>query len=146
MKAIRFLVNCEGKGTDWRAFTEGSAHLLNDASAWHWVKRDKAEFIEHTPTPALPPDPVVPAAGTVPEEPPTRTEATLAKVEEKMANPPSVLAPLIEKADGNAVGSSTDAVEKPDSVDPGVGAKPAVMPAGNPATGGRPSNRSGSNK
>ncbi len=134
MKAIRFLIDCPGE-SDGRPFSKGSAHLLNDASAWHWVRRDKAEYIEHTPVAELPPDPVVVVVG----EPvaPSPLEVKLARVDEILANPPSVLAPLIEKSNGDALDSAVKVVEKPDGADTGVGAKSPVMPAGAPASGGR---------
>lgn len=56
MRAIRFSETREL--ADGRVFLKGSVHLLNDASAWHHVKRGFAEFCGDAVT--QPADAIVP--------------------------------------------------------------------------------------
>lgn len=111
MRAIRFLE--ERKLADGRTFEKGSVHLLNDASALHFVKRDQAEFYTEVQS-----DPVVEIEqdGGQGGEPPQNDEQDTQ-----------------DSNDGDSMEGSGESVEEPDGSDIGERPEPFIAPASNPA-------------
>lgn len=114
MRAIRFLE--ERKMADGRTFEKGSVHLLNDASAQHFVKRDQAEFY-------------------------TEVQSDLF-VEVEQDELPQNDEQDQDSTDGDSMEGSDESVEEPDGSGVGERPEPFIAPASNPTpTRGRPRGR-----
>ena len=110
MRAIRFLET--RRLADGRTYESGSVHLLSDASALHFVKREQAEFYSDVQAnPA--------AAELVPED---LFQAPEEPTQEDQSD-----------TDGDSVEGSSESVEEPDGADTGERPEPFIAPAGNPA-------------
>ena len=110
MKAVRFLVNRVLE--DGRSFEKGSVHLLNDASAAHFIKRGQAEACGDAPFELF--DTSVPAESAGVIEP-----TDLPK--DPSADPAD---PAAEGSNGDPVESSEGSLEGADGA--GAGERPVV--------------------
>ena len=108
MRAIRFLET--RRLADGRTFEQGSVHLLSDASAMHFVKRDQAEFYTE-----------------VKSDPP-------AEIEQRSDPPQDDEQVTQDSTDGDSMEGSVESVEEPDSSDPVERPEPFIAPASHPAT------------